>query len=70
LREEGKPVGYFDGLIAAIALGYDGEIVTCIHHFDSIPGLQVRRYKEVLCLNPVDRVLEVNIDPLRGELPG
>ncbi len=44
LREEGKPVGDFDELIAAIALGSDGEIVTRDHHFEDIPGLKVRRY--------------------------
>lgn len=44
LRSEGRPVGDFDELIAAIALGYDGEIVTRDHHFDGIPGIKVRKY--------------------------
>ncbi|MCP1716264.1 putative nucleic acid-binding protein [Methanocalculus alkaliphilus] len=44
LRGDGRPVGDFDELIAAIALCYDGEIVTRDHHFERIPGLVVRRY--------------------------
>lgn len=44
LRKEGKPVGDFDELIAAIALGYDSEIVTRDHHFEGIPALKLRRY--------------------------
>lgn len=44
LRKEGSPVGDFDELVAAIALGYDSEIVTRDHHFEGIPGLTVRRY--------------------------
>lgn len=44
LRKEGSPVGDFDELIAALALGYDSEIVTRDHHFEGIPGLMVRRY--------------------------
>jgi tRNA(fMet)-specific endonuclease VapC len=40
----GTPVGDFDEVIAAIALCYDGEIITRDRHFEKIPGLTLIAY--------------------------
>lgn len=44
LRGNGKPIGDFDEVIAAITLANDGEIVTRDGHFARVPGLKVRAY--------------------------
>jgi tRNA(fMet)-specific endonuclease VapC len=44
LRENGKPIGDFDEVIAAITLANDGEIVTRDRHFTQVPGLRIRTY--------------------------
>lgn len=44
LRGNGRPIGDFDEVIAAITLAGDGEIVTRDHHFTQVPGLRVRMY--------------------------
>lgn len=44
LRENGRPIGDFDEVIAAVTLANDGEIVTRDDHFTSVPGLTVRMY--------------------------
>jgi predicted nucleic acid-binding protein len=46
LRENGKPIGDFDEVIAAIMLAGDGGIVTRDHHFTRVSGLIVRMYQE------------------------
>ncbi len=38
-RGEGKRIGDFDGVIAAIALSRDQEMVTRDGHFSEVPGL-------------------------------
>jgi predicted nucleic acid-binding protein len=40
----GTPVGDFDEVIAAIALCYDGEIITRDRHFEKIRGLTLIDY--------------------------
>jgi len=40
----GNPLGDFDEAIAAIALCYDGEIITRDRHFERIPELKVITY--------------------------
>jgi len=44
LRGNGRPIGDFDEVIAAITLAGDGEIVTRDRHFTRVPGLRVRTY--------------------------
>ncbi len=44
LRGNGKPIGDFDEVIAAITFAGDGEIVTRDRHFTRVPGLRVRTY--------------------------
>jgi predicted nucleic acid-binding protein len=44
LKAEGRPIGDFDELIAAITLCNDGTIVTRDRHFSRIPGLAVEDY--------------------------
>ncbi len=44
LRGNGRPIGDFDEVIAAITLAGDDEIVTRNGHFTRVPGLKVRRY--------------------------
>ncbi|HOI12311.1 MAG TPA: type II toxin-antitoxin system VapC family toxin [Methanoculleus sp.] len=44
LRENGRPIGDFDEVIAAVTLANDGEIVTRDDHFTRVPGLKVRMY--------------------------
>ncbi|MDK2916597.1 MAG: tRNA(fMet)-specific endonuclease VapC [Euryarchaeota archaeon] len=44
LQENGRPIGDFDEVIAAVTLANDGEIVTRDHHFTRVPGLKVRTY--------------------------
>jgi len=41
LQENGRPIGDFDEVIAAVTLANDGEIVTRDHHFTRVPGLKV-----------------------------
>lgn len=45
LRREGKPMSEFDELIAALALCYDGMIITGDEHFKQVPELEVIEYK-------------------------
>ena len=40
LRGNGKPIGDFDEVIAAITLAGDGELVIRDHHFARVPGLK------------------------------
>jgi tRNA(fMet)-specific endonuclease VapC len=44
LARQGTPAGDFDEIIAAIALCYDGVIVTRDAHFSKIPGIIVEEY--------------------------
>ena len=44
LLSEGKPIGAFDELIAAIVLCYDEKIVTRDNHFKEVPELEVIGY--------------------------
>ncbi len=44
LLSEGKPIGAFDELIAAITLLQEGQIVTRDDHFKKVPGLEVISY--------------------------
>jgi len=44
LKSEGKRIGEFDEVIAAIALCHGGEIVTRDGHFLEVPGLKVLGY--------------------------
>lgn len=44
LLSEGKPIGAFDELIAAITLLQEGQIVTRDKHFKKVPGLEVTSY--------------------------
>ena len=44
LLSEGKPIGAFDELIAAITLFQDGQIVTRDEHFKKVQGLEVIGY--------------------------
>jgi predicted nucleic acid-binding protein len=44
LCQTGNPIGDFDEVIAAIALCYDGEIITRDRHFEKIPELTVITY--------------------------
>lgn len=44
LLSEGKPIGAFDELIAAITLLQEGQIVTRDEHFKKVPGLEVIGY--------------------------
>lgn len=44
LSTDGRPVGDFDELIAAVTLCNDGVIVTRDGHFSRIPGLTVESY--------------------------
>lgn len=44
LSRTGTPVGDFDEVIAAIALCYDGEIITRDRHFEKIQGLTLIEY--------------------------
>jgi tRNA(fMet)-specific endonuclease VapC len=44
LQGNGRPIGYFSEVIAAITLAGDGEIVTRDRHFTRVPGLRVRTY--------------------------
>jgi tRNA(fMet)-specific endonuclease VapC len=44
LREDGRSIGDFDEVIAAITLGSDGEIVTRDNCFALVPGLKVRTW--------------------------
>ena len=44
LRGDGRPIGDFDEVIAAITLAGDGEIVTRDRHVTRVPGLRVRTY--------------------------
>lgn len=41
LKRRGKIIGYFDELIAAIALNYEAAIVSTDSHFQDVPGLKV-----------------------------
>jgi predicted nucleic acid-binding protein len=44
LASEGKHLGDFDEIIAAITLSHNGAIVTRDHHFDRLPMLNVIHY--------------------------
>ena len=44
LRENGRPIGDLDEVVAAVTLANDGEIVTRDDHFTRVPGLKVRMY--------------------------
>lgn len=44
LLSEGKPVGAFDELIAAITLLQEEQIVTRDEHFKKVPGLELISY--------------------------
>ncbi|HIH93152.1 TPA: type II toxin-antitoxin system VapC family toxin [Methanosarcina acetivorans] len=44
LLSEGKPIGAFDELIAAITLLQEEQIVTRDEHFKRVPGLEVITY--------------------------
>ncbi|MCQ8893940.1 MAG: type II toxin-antitoxin system VapC family toxin [Methanolinea sp.] len=44
MSREGIKAGDFDEIIAAIALCYDGVIVTRDAHFSKIPGISVEKY--------------------------
>jgi predicted nucleic acid-binding protein len=44
LAAQGRQIGGYDGVIAALALEYDGSIVTRDEHFRRIPGLQIVEY--------------------------
>jgi predicted nucleic acid-binding protein len=44
LRRQGKPIGDFDEVIAAITLCNDGVIVTRDEHFSRVPDLTVISY--------------------------
>lgn len=44
LLSEGKPIGAFDELIAAIALLQEEQIVTRDEHFKKVPGLELISY--------------------------
>ena len=44
LAHRGAAIGDFDEVIAAIALTYDGEIITRDRHFSRIPNLKVISY--------------------------
>lgn len=44
LARSGDAIGDFDELIAAIALGCDGEIITRDRHFSRVPNLKVIAY--------------------------
>jgi len=44
LARNGDAIGDFDELIAAIALGCDGEIITRDRHFSKVPNLKVISY--------------------------
>ncbi len=44
LRSDGKKIGEFDEVIAAIALCCDQEIVTKDEHFLKVPNLKVLKY--------------------------
>lgn len=44
LLSEGKPIGAFDELIAAITLLQEEQIVTRDNHFKEVPGLEVVGY--------------------------
>jgi tRNA(fMet)-specific endonuclease VapC len=46
LRQQGRPIGDFDVLIAATALELDVEIVTeNTTHFEAVAGLTTTRYR-------------------------
>ncbi len=44
LAQSGTAIGDFDEVIAAIALTYDGEIITRDRHFSRVPNLKVIPY--------------------------
>jgi len=44
LAQGGTSIGDFDEIIAAIALRYDGEIITRDRHFSRVPNLKVIPY--------------------------
>ena len=44
LQQNGRPIGDFDELIAAIGICNDGVIVTRDRHFSRIPGLTDKTY--------------------------
>ncbi len=44
LASEGKQMGDFDEIIAAITISHNGAIVTRDHHFDRLPMLNVIHY--------------------------
>lgn len=44
LARSGTAIGDFDEVIAAIALGYDGEIITRDRHFLKVPCLKIISY--------------------------
>lgn len=46
LRENGRPTGDFDEVIATITLTDDGEIATRDRRFARFPGLRVRAYQK------------------------